>query len=151
MKTSIAIIATMALIASLLAGCDSGPRSGRGFRLPDGDPAKGKDAFIALQCNNCHTVDGVELPAPTAHPDLQVVIGGKVAKIKTYGELVTSVINPSHDISPGFDHRKPAGAKKSPMPDYTQVMTARQLIDIVAFLQSHYVQLEPAPYYYPGL
>ncbi len=148
MKTTAIMIITAALGAALLTGCDSGPKSGRGFRLPDGDPAKGKEAFIALQCNTCHTVAGVELPPAVSPSKIQVVIGGEVAKIKTYGELVTAVINPSHDLAAGFDPAKYGTGKTSPMPDYTQAMTARQLIDIVAFLQLHYKVLEPAPYYY---
>lgn len=146
MKTTILIAVVLA--AALIAGCDSGPKSGRGFRLPDGDVQKGREAFLALQCHSCHTVSGVELPEPASRAKINVVIGGEVAKIKTYGELVTAVINPSHDITAGFDVTKYGTGKTSPMPDYTQTMTARQLIDIVAFLQTNYVELRPEPYYY---
>lgn len=146
MKTT--ILMTVALTTALIAGCDSGPKSSRGFRLPDGDASKGQEAFVALQCHACHTVSGVELPAPESRSEINVVVGGEVAKIKTYGELVTAVINPSHDLAAGFDPAKYGAGKTSPMPDYTRTMTARQLIDIVAFLQPHYVELKPEPYYY---
>jgi mono/diheme cytochrome c family protein len=146
MKTSMIITVTVA--AALVAGCDSGPKSGRGFRLPDGSVDKGREAFVALQCHSCHTVSGAELPTAAMKAQINVVIGGEVAKIKTYGELVTAVINPSHDITAGFDVSKYGTGKASPMPDYTQTMTTRQLIDIVAFLQAHYTELKPEPYYF---
>ena len=48
----------------LLIHCGGGAKSGRGFRMPDGDPEKGKIAFTDLKCHECHTVKGVELPSP---------------------------------------------------------------------------------------
>ncbi|HVS23484.1 MAG TPA: hypothetical protein VMU03_07150, partial [Gammaproteobacteria bacterium] len=44
----------------LMAGC--GQKSGVGFRLPDGDAARGREAFLALRCNACHHVAGLDLP-----------------------------------------------------------------------------------------
>ena len=40
------------------AGCEMGPRSGRGLRLPDGDIARGQIAFRDLGCPECHEVAG---------------------------------------------------------------------------------------------
>ena len=42
-------IAAAMVFALALVGCDTGPKSSQGFRLPDGDPEKGKTAFIALK------------------------------------------------------------------------------------------------------
>ena len=142
------------LFAASLVGCDAGPKSGRGFTLPDGDPEWGKEAFTQLHCYDCHSVEGVELPEPE-EPDHPVVkLGGKVARIKTYGELVTSIINPSHRLARGYVVQQPedAAGGESPMKNYNGVMTVDHLIDIVAFLQSHYelYEYEPtkyAPYY----
>ena len=40
-----------------LTACDNEVRmSEKGFRLPDGDAQAGRDAFLALQCQQCHTI-----------------------------------------------------------------------------------------------
>jgi hypothetical protein len=105
----------------LLVGC--GPRQSRGFRLPEGDTEKGKEAFVVLQCQACHAIKDVQLPKATAPSEINVVLGGPVTKVKTYGELVTAVINPSHGIAPGFDEGTLKPGEGSPMPDYTSKMT----------------------------
>lgn len=120
----------------LLAGCEE-----RGFRLPQGDVEKGKAAFVVLQCNNCHRVAGVDLAPPVSTVATNVTIGGEVSYIKSYGELVTCVINPSHEFATGFKKSISADAGSlSPMPEYNNVMTVRQMVDIVAFLRSTYTQ-----------
>ena len=132
-----------AVLALVLVGC-AGQKSGAGFRLPDGDPAAGKIAFQELKCNECHRVRGAELPAPTVTPAVPVVLGGDVPHVKTDGDLVTSIINPSHRISAAFkpeEVRQSGGASR--MPDLTTAMTVRQLVDIVAFLQTHYTVVRP--------
>ena len=137
----------LALAACLLLciGCEP-QKSARGFRLPDGNIDKGREAFLALKCNACHTVAGENFPAPG---QFHIPLGGETARIRTYGELVTSVINPSHGISARYreELRK---AKESPMIDFNETMTVAQLIDLVAYLQSRYELIVPeqqAPYY----
>ncbi len=54
---------------ALLAACNPGPKSGRGFVLPEGDAVRGEKAFVELKCYACHRVDGVAgLPAPADLP-----------------------------------------------------------------------------------
>jgi mono/diheme cytochrome c family protein len=139
---------TAVALLAVLAGCDLGPRSPRGFRLPEGDAEKGKAAFLALKCHTCHKVEGVELPAADSPAPFSVVLGGETKRIKTYGELVTSVINPSHILSEKFN-RQLADGKLSPMPEFNNVMTVAQMIDLVAFLQPRYRLVEPKQGYYP--
>jgi L-cysteine S-thiosulfotransferase len=98
---------------------------------------------VALKCNTCHRVNGVDLPPPVATAPTNIVLGGPVVRVQTYGELVTSVINPSHGLAPGFDSEQIKDGKLSPMPDFNDTMTVRQMIDLVAFLQSRYQKLEP--------
>ncbi|MGI9330539.1 MAG: hypothetical protein ACR2QB_07445, partial [Gammaproteobacteria bacterium] len=50
-------------LACTTTACMQSPKSGSGFRLPDGDPAMGEKTFLAMQCNACHTIQGLELPA----------------------------------------------------------------------------------------
>ncbi len=138
-----------AFVAVLISGC-GGPTSGRGFTLPEGDVDRGKTAFLNLKCYSCHRVSGEELPAPDETTRKAVLLGGTTPRIQTYGELVTSIINPSHKLAQGFvsepatDQQAAEGEPqpKSPMVNNNDVMTVSQLIDLVKFLQSHY-ELEP--------
>ncbi len=66
MKYSTALLTAVILFG--LIACDSGPRSPVGFLLPGGNIEAGKAAFLELQCNSCHTVDGVDLPSPVVIP-----------------------------------------------------------------------------------
>ena len=91
-------------------------------------------------------MNGVELPPRVATAPTNIVLGGEVTMIRTYGELVTSVINPSHGLAPGFKKEQIKGGKLSPMPEFNDVMTVRQMIDLVAFLQSRYKEFEPYVY-----
>lgn len=138
----IAFLTGWAVLAG--AGCAPSPKSGRGFRPPDGDALRGRQAFIDLKCYACHRVDGVELPAPTIAPENVVVLGGEVAQIRTYGRLVTSIIHPP---PVGFSGKQalPSGQEltKPRMPTVNESMTVEQLLDIVAFLQPHYSELPP--------
>lgn len=106
-----------------------------GLVLPPGDAAVGRLVFVKMQCNHCHMAtselsQGIDLPvAATPAP----LLNADVAK-KSQAELVTSILNPSHKIE-----RKAAvvtEGKLSPMGDFTHALTVRQLIDLVAFLQS---------------
>ena len=153
MKSLISLVSILALaILTSSSGCGPGPKSARGFTLPDGTVERGKEAFLSFRCYDCHSVSGVELPA-ASEPDQDVVsLGGEVPRIKTYGELVTSIINPSHRLARGYAESAVAVEGESKMKNYNDVMTVSQLIDLVAFLQSHY-ELEPYdptmyPHYY---
>ena len=137
------------LVAAALAGC--GPDSGLGFRLPDGDADRGRDAFVALRCNACHTVAGYDFPyqgTGAAH----VPLGGRTVRVKSYGELVTAIINPSHRLAPGYPAEKVSvnGESLMALAYLNDVMTVQQLIDLVAFLQGSYDVIPPVvtPYGY---
>lgn len=129
-------------IAGLSSGCYSDSMSQRGFYLPDGDSQSGKDAFLNFQCNQCHTVQGESLPTiPGSEP--YVDLGGKVTRIKSYGELLTAVIDPSHDLADGYAEQVVSEDGESNMYNYNAYMTVQQLIDIVSFLQPHYDVFRP--------
>ena len=144
MKYSIALLTTVILYG--LIACDSGPRSPVGFLLPEGDVEQGKAAFLELQCNGCHTVDGVDLPPPLVIPTpfASVVLGGQVFEIRTDGYLVTSIIHSSHKLARGLNKEQiTTSTGASRMPDYSDITTIQQLIDMVAFLQSRYSVVPP--------
>ncbi len=148
MKRSIAL--SLVALALTTTGC-IGEKSGWGFSLPDGDVAAGERAFVSLGCPSCHLVDGVDGLRPEGvDPELSIILGGETVRIATYGELVTSVINPSHRLSKTYREDVVAVDGVSKMRNYNSVMTVEELIDIVAFLQSHYTLPEyPETEYYP--
>jgi hypothetical protein len=128
------------VLAAALAACS--PESPFGFRLPDGDAAAGRQAFLDLRCNSCHEVRdvAVEYREGLAH----VALGGETARVKTYGELVTSIINPSHRIAPpNRDAVLPGGESIMSAAYLNEVMTVQQLVDLVAFLQPTYEVVPP--------
>jgi hypothetical protein len=135
-------------LAALLAACTPAPESARGFRLPDGDPAFGKQAFLDLQCHACHTLPGEELPSISIAAPVTVMLGGPVSQVKTYGQLVTSIINPSHKLIKIYPEDEVSSDGKSFMPTMIDFMTVRQLVDLVAFLQDKYHVVLPTPYPY---
>ena len=134
-------VAAIALLALGLAAC-GGTHSASGFRLPEnGDIERGKTAFAELKCWACHTVDGMDFPAPTEQP--AVPLGGRVREVRTDGYLVTSIIHPSHKLA-ARPVEEITVEGESRMPDYTMSITVRQLVDMVAMLQSRY-RFEPPP------
>ena len=137
------ILLTLAVFLGV-AACDSGPRSPVGFRLPDGNAAEGQAAFVELRCYDCHTMAGVDLPAPG--PDLArpVALGGQIYEVRTDGYLITSIIHPSHKLAPGYWKAEVSiGEGESRMPTHGEIMTVDQLIDLVAFLQESYEVIPP--------
>jgi hypothetical protein len=136
-----------AVLSAGLGGCGRDAMSERGFSLPDGDPIAGREAFIYMQCNQCHSIVGEELPAiPMADPPF-VELGGTVTRVKTYGELVTAIINPSHKLADGYPEDLVADDGVSKMYVYNGYMTVQELIDIVMFLQPHYDIVVPQFHY----
>ena len=64
------------------------------------------------------------------------------------GYLVTSIINPSHQLA-HYPASQITQGGKSRMPYYAEQITVRQLTDMVAFLQSRYgVRRLPTQYYF---
>jgi hypothetical protein len=122
----------------LIVGCGQG----RGFALPTGELEAGKTAFTKFGCNNCHSVGDIEFKG--LDENLKVPLGGAVTMVKTYGELVTSIINPAHKIDK--NNQLVDGFK---MKTYNEVMTVQELVDIVTFLQSEYEIKTPSHYSYP--
>jgi hypothetical protein len=120
---------------------------GAGFALPPGDLENGKMDFVGLACNQCHSVADLEWEGVDGQ-DVHFRLGGEVTKVKTYGELVTAVINPSHRIARNFRRENELTNGQSPMPNYNTVMTVQELVDIVTFLEKEY-KLVPPPTEYP--
>lgn len=134
------------LLLVITGACATHPDYATQFRFPInwGDIQAGKAAFVDLQCHQCHTVNGVELPAYEGDSPLQLELGGEIQYAKTYADLVTSIINPSHVVSEKYLQMLPADRRRtarSIMP-FRGKMTVDQLINIVTFLNSRYVLME---------
>jgi mono/diheme cytochrome c family protein len=101
--------------------------------LPEGDAVAGREAFLRLDCATCHAVEWeAQFPAPhSARPGPEL---DRTLALETSGSVATSILVPSHSI-PG-QARDEAGGQLSPMGDFTEAMTVRQLIDVVAYLRS---------------
>lgn len=153
MNKSLFIAAAGIVCVTFLSACRTYPDYANDFRFPilRGDVVLGQEAFLKNGCNLCHVVDGVELPDNSRLRPVTVVLGGDLIFAKTYGDLVTSIINPDHVISDQYleqlprENRRQVGS--SPMyvnPD----LKVTELVDIVAFLNSRYRLLPGYTEYY---
>ncbi len=132
--------------ATTLAACEGSESFG--FSLPAGDEEAGRRTFVEMACPDCHAVAAVEELRAGVEPSMTVPLGGPTSRVRTYGELVTSIVNPSHRISEAYQAEPFAVDGASQMRNYNQVMTVQQLIDVVTFLQLQYELVEyPATEY----
>lgn len=152
-RTKLLTAAAAILCTVTLTACRTYPDYANEFRFPilRGDVIRGQQAFVEMGCHMCHTVDGVELPDNTQLRPVTINLGGDLIFAKTYGDLVTSIINPDHVISEQWLKQLPPATRReidsSPMyvnPD----MKVTELIDIVAFLNSRYRLLPGYTEYY---
>lgn len=136
------LVATAAGIFS--AGCAYSPTFG--FPVEEGDIEAGRQAFIDHRCHQCHSVANLRLPELAGASSPLLELGGETSYVKAYSELVTSIINPDHRISERYRERlqQPViGPLESQMPmAHIDTMTVRQLIDLVAFLDSRYILVD---------
>jgi Cu/Ag efflux protein CusF len=104
------------------------------FTLPKGDPVKGRSVFIKYECYNCHEVRGENFPEPFEESAPELSQMGPEHPIEFFAE---SIINPNAVVPKAY--QKPDGT--SPMRDFTERMTLRELIDVSAYIAS----LKPLP------
>lgn len=137
------------LVAAVVCGATVAacvPNTAVLVRFPLGNTQRGREAFVALECNACHRIEGVTLaphPSPSA---ISVPLGGHTPRIETYGDIITSIVNPSHRLARGY--RADAGrGERSPMAArfLNDVMTTQQLVDIAAYLRTEYEYIPPPP------
>jgi hypothetical protein len=139
------IAAAMVLAGAVLqASCAINPTFA--FPVEEGSISAGRQAFIDHQCTRCHTVAGERLPEPPNAASPRFELGGETSQVKAYSDIVTSIINPNHRISDRFVEdvlRQTLPPSESPMPlPNLDTMTVKQLIDLVAYLDSRYVLID---------
>ena len=140
---SIAALLGATVAAAMLTGCEANPQSGVGLVLPEGDADAGLAAFVDLGCARCHVIADLELPATDRVLDPPVQLGGEVRHVRTYGQLVTAIINPQHIVTPRHAEALglAPGEDGSPMPTLNSTMTVAQMIDLVSLLHGRYTQV----------
>lgn len=157
MAKAIFFVLLVAMV-SVTSGCGTPADSDNGFSLPEGNAKTGEATYVKLQCNACHWIEGIEQRVTEgAEPEMSIALGGPVTRVKNYGDLVTSIINPSHRLAKGFPTDDPGAVSddgKSRMKNYNDVMTVTQLVDLVMFMESKYTLLPYGrtvypPYYKP--
>jgi len=128
--TALAIAVLLSLLTAASAAEDTQKLD---LTVAAGDPEAGREAFLALMCTSCHAVAGeAEFPAPKTRGPVPV-LGPEQAKLKP-GKIATSIVSPSHKVSKEVSHQMEG--ELSPMGDFSEAMTVRQLIDLVAYVRS---------------
>lgn len=119
----------------------------KGFRFAGGEAEAGRDAFIKLNCIQCHSVAKTEFPALKATRRLEMKLASKGRFVKKYEDLITAITNPKHVLNERFREllakNEVEGSIEPLMPDLTKDMSVRQLMDIVAFLDQAYSKSLP--------
>ena len=111
------------------------------FTLPEGDPVAGREVFVAMQCYTCHTIAGEEFPPvkPAERVPAPELTG--VGALHPAAYLAEAILNPSAVVVEGPGYADAEGF--SNMPNFADVLTVRQWLDLVAYLQSRRGPGEP--------
>jgi cytochrome c len=96
----------LALLAGLLAGCDSGGPSEverKAAAMTGGEPSRGKDVIRRYGCSTCHTIPGVEGARGQVGPSLEGIasrayLAGKLPN--TPSNLIKWIREPQ-EVQPG--------------------------------------------------
>lgn len=143
----ISLIALCALM--YVSACDRNVPGQGDIYLPEGDAARGEMHFVSLGCVSCHNVTGAELPEPAEAGPVRVRLGSRTGRRMSYGQLVTSIVNPSHRLSSRYRVDEVSEDGESLMISYNDMLTVSQLTDLVAFLKAHYEMADRPGYRYP--
>lgn len=107
------------------------------FSLPEGDPAQGREIFVQMECYKCHEIQGETFPMVAegergAGPELSQMAG--MHPIEFFAE---AIIHPNAVIDPDDKAKGYVGEDgKSKMPDYNDVLTVKQVLDMATYLAS---------------
>src|SRR6516162_7659192 len=99
------------------------------FTLPKGDPVKGRAVFVKYECFDCHEVRGEDFPEPTEEKAPELSQMGPEHPIEFFAE---SIINPNAVVPKAYQRSDGT----SPMRDFTEQMTLRELIDVSSYIAS---------------
>jgi L-cysteine S-thiosulfotransferase len=139
------VLRAVAIVLSAAALQACATEWGAGVHLPQGDADRGRAAFVDLRCHACHEIEGFDLPRTPIVARTRVMLGGQTVRVKTYGDLVTSITNPSHRLARGYPPESVSvdGVSLMSLIYLNDVMTVQQLVDLVALLQTEYEVVPP--------
>lgn len=106
---------------------------------------------MKYQCLACHSLNGFEDDSVIKEFEHPIPLGGTTSMVKTYAQLVTAVINPSHELAPRARNLESVSDENgtSKMRIFNDVMTVTELVDLVSFLQPQY-KVKPIQYTHYG-
>ncbi|HEY7365143.1 MAG TPA: cytochrome c [Methylomirabilota bacterium] len=107
------------------------------FELPAGTASAGQQVFVKMECYSCHTVAGKRFGDPTQKPGgIGPDLTAAHARLpREY--LAESIVNFDRYLAHGqFTARYMAHDGTSRMGDYNELLTVRDLLDLVEFLKS---------------
>jgi hypothetical protein len=126
------------LLPLILVGCTTerpvstpGATDESELLLAGGSADAGRKAFFDLRCNLCHGVMEQSLREATT-PNYGPVLTVEQASQPSL-QLAISIVKPAHSMSPAFAE---VTKGSTPMGDYNNVMTVRQLMDLLAYIKS---------------
>jgi mono/diheme cytochrome c family protein len=112
-----------------------GTPAGWKFSWPAGNPAAGREVFVKLECYTCHEVKGEQFQKPDAG-DKSGNVGPELsgmAPLHPAEYFAEAIINPNAAVEENKGYRASDG--KSKMPSYNDLVTVREVIDLVAYLK----------------
>ncbi len=104
------------------------------FSLPAGDAVAGKEAVRKMECYTCHRI-------PTGgFPEARTSGGRGPDLVPAYSTLpreylAEAIINPHKFMAGTLEHYRGLEKVSSEMRDYSDLMSVRELLDIVEFLK----------------
>ncbi len=144
------ILPTLLLFGSSFGQDLSGPErstESEGFRFRGGNPQEGRNAFVTLKCIECHSVRNVDLEGPQEEKRINLELALETRFVKRYEDIILAITNPRHVITEQYrkilTEAELRGGIDPLMPDLTKDMSARQLIDLTAFLDEVYARELP--------
>jgi mono/diheme cytochrome c family protein len=100
------------------------------FSWPEGDPVKGREVFVKLECYSCHEIHGEKFPAPSGDIGPELSAMGPLHEAAYFAE---AIINPNAVIEKGKAYEAADGSSK--MPSYNDLVTVQEVIDLVTYLK----------------
>ncbi|SRR5581483_2219857 len=107
------------------------------FTLPQGDPVEGRKIFVEVECYKCHDVKGEKFPGVAeadkrVGPELSQMAGMHPPEF-----FFESIINPNAVIDlKGKELGYVGDDGKSKMPDYSAILTVKQVADLADYIAS---------------
>jgi mono/diheme cytochrome c family protein len=138
-KCLIPLALSLSLFSATLATAEE-----KSFRFPGADAEAGQQAFVTLNCVQCHSVSGVKMEEPKGERRLDLQLAAEERFVRSYEDLLKAITNPKHVVTEQYreilSKSEIAGEIEALMPDMTSDMSAKQLIDLAAFLDQVYAK-----------